>query len=189
MNVYDFDKTIYKGDSTLDFYFFCIRKQRKLLRYVPKQCRAFLQYKLDKISKTDLKECFFSFLNSLESITDLLEAFWDKYESSIALWYLGQQKEDDVVISASPVFLLKPICDRIGIKTLIASIVEPTTGKFVGLNCYGEEKLKRFRETFGNEAVDRIDHFYSDSRSDMPLAQKAKQSFLVKKGEIFQWDM
>lgn len=23
MNVYDFDKTIYQGDSTLDFYFLC----------------------------------------------------------------------------------------------------------------------------------------------------------------------
>lgn len=26
MNVYDFDGTVYAGDSTVDFYFFCLRK-------------------------------------------------------------------------------------------------------------------------------------------------------------------
>ena len=26
MNVYDFDKTIYDGDSTLDFYIFSVKK-------------------------------------------------------------------------------------------------------------------------------------------------------------------
>ena len=37
MNVYDFDKTIYNGDSTLDFYIFSIKKNLLLLRYFPKQ--------------------------------------------------------------------------------------------------------------------------------------------------------
>ena len=32
MNVYDFDKTIYKGDSTLDFYFFCLRKKPIIIK-------------------------------------------------------------------------------------------------------------------------------------------------------------
>lgn len=38
MNVYDFDKTIYDGDSTLDFYFFHLRKVQCLL--------GFYQFKL-----------------------------------------------------------------------------------------------------------------------------------------------
>lgn len=30
MNVYDFDKTIYDGDSTIDFYFYCSKNIQKL---------------------------------------------------------------------------------------------------------------------------------------------------------------
>ena len=37
MNVYDFDKTIYDGDSTIDFYLFSIKKDFTLIRYFPKQ--------------------------------------------------------------------------------------------------------------------------------------------------------
>ena len=37
MNVYDFDKTIYRGDSTKDFYFFLLRRHPVLIRYLPKQ--------------------------------------------------------------------------------------------------------------------------------------------------------
>ena len=29
MNVYDFDKTIYDGDSTADFYLFSLRRHKK----------------------------------------------------------------------------------------------------------------------------------------------------------------
>ena len=30
MNVYDFDKTIYYGDSTADFYLFCLKRHKKI---------------------------------------------------------------------------------------------------------------------------------------------------------------
>lgn len=30
MNVYDFDKTIYNGDSTIDFYLYSLRKKPQL---------------------------------------------------------------------------------------------------------------------------------------------------------------
>ena len=31
MNVYDFDKTIYDGDSTADFYLFSLGRHKKIL--------------------------------------------------------------------------------------------------------------------------------------------------------------
>lgn len=35
MNVYDFDKTIYNGDSTRDFYLYSLIKHPEMLKYVP----------------------------------------------------------------------------------------------------------------------------------------------------------
>ena len=35
MNVYDFDKTIYDGDSTADFYIFSLKRHKKILLLAP----------------------------------------------------------------------------------------------------------------------------------------------------------
>ena len=61
MNVYDFDGTIYRGDSTIDFYFFCLRKHPFIIRRFPSQMIGFIKYKLHRKSKKELKETFFIF--------------------------------------------------------------------------------------------------------------------------------
>lgn len=61
MNAYDFDNTIYKGDSTLDFYFFCVKQTPKIVKYLPEQIRGFILYRAKKIDKTAFKVKFFLF--------------------------------------------------------------------------------------------------------------------------------
>ena len=100
------------------------------------------------------------------------------------MMYINQKKEDDVIISASPEFLLYEVCDRIGVKNLIASRVDRSTGKYTGDNCYGKEKLRRFYQKYPNEI---IDEFYSDSYSDEPIAKVARESFIVSKEMIRKW--
>ena len=132
MNVYDFDKTIYDGDSTLDFYIFSIKKNLLLLRYFPKQFSGIILYYLKVINKERYKEFFFSFLNGIKNIDDEIKKFWEKNEKKIKNWYLNQKNEKDVVISASPEWLLKPITDKLEIN-LIATKVDKRTGKFNSL--------------------------------------------------------
>lgn len=184
MNVYDFDKTIYNGDSTLDFYFFCLKKKTFIVKHFPKQFYSALCYKFKKITKTEFKESFYTFLYDLNDIDNLLEQFWNKNQNKIKNFYLKQKEDNDVIISASPTFLLEPICMKLNIKYLIASKVDKHSGKYFGTNCYGEEKVKRFNEIFPNSS---IDNFYSDSLSDTPIAKLAKQAFLVSGNSIKEW--
>lgn len=184
-NVYDFDKTIYRGDSTVDFYFYCVWKCPWILRRVPYQCYMMILYKLKKISKTEMKEKFYSFFCDIKDMENLVEQFWDKNMHKIEKWYLKQQEEDDLVISASPEFLLNPICKRIGIYHLLASRVNHRNGKYTGENCYGTEKATRFLYEYPEE---KIGQFYSDSKSDQPLADLAQKAYLVKKNHIIKWE-
>ena len=183
MNVYDFDGTIYNGDSTVDFFRYALKKNPALIRFLPRQLAAIVLYKLKRIDKTRLKEHFFCFLRGIDA-PRLTESFWDAHQRNIFDWYRKQQQADDVVISASPEFLLRPICKRLGIVHLIASEVDSSTGAFSGENCRGEEKVRRFEREF---AAAHIERFYSDSRSDLPLARRAEQAFLVKKGTVNNW--
>ena len=184
MNVYDFDNTIYLGDSTLDFYFFCLKKQPSILLAIPIQFYGLIGYRLHTFSKTEGKEKFYSFLRKLKNIDTLLEDFWKKKEKNIKNFYLTQKQKNDVIISASPYFLLEPICRKLEIQHLIASNVDKASGKYFGLNCYGEEKVKRFQQEFSLSA---IENFYSDSLSDAPLAHYAKKAFLVHNNTIIDW--
>ncbi|MCH5304078.1 MAG: HAD-IB family phosphatase [Ruminococcus sp.] len=184
MNVYDFDNTIYKGDSTADFYLFCFRKHLSIIKFLPSLIKATLKFYLFKRgSKTDMKQVMYRFLTKINPERDIAE-FWKSHRKNIKQWYLNQQKDDDIIISASPEFLLKPICETLNIKHLIASNVDVNTGKYTGVNCHGEEKVRLFREKFDVE----IDEFYSDSKSDTPLAKISKKPFLVKGNTILPWE-
>lgn len=184
MNVYDFDGTIYEGDSTLDFYFYCLKKHPDIIMCIPRQCVAAIRYKMKRIEKTEFKEQFYRFFCKLENIEKDVKEFWDSHECRIKNWYKKKQKEDDIVISASPDFLLREICERSQIKFLIASKVDQRNGKYDGANCYGKEKVRRFCEMMPEA---KIDEFYSDSYSDEPLARLAEKAYVVKKNEIKEW--
>lgn len=184
MNVYDFDKTIYSQDSTKTFYLYCLKKNLCLLRYLPKQALGFFLYYLHVIDKTKLKEWFYTFLHGIHNIDDRIHDFWDINEVKIMPWYKVQKKDTDVIISASPEFLLKPIAQRLGVNHLIASKVNKQTGIYEDVNCYGLEKVHRFEEVFKDGI---IDDFYSDSYSDSPMAKLSKKAFLVKNGKLISW--
>lgn len=184
MNVYDFDGTIYAGDSTKDFYLYCVIKYPRVLKNIPKQLIGVFKYLFKMIDKKTFKEYFYSFLNKLYEPERIIQDFWKCYESRIYSWYLYEKDENDVIISASPEFLLEPICKKMNIKYLVASKVDINTGKYDGENCKGKEKVKRFNAVFGDR---KIDKFYSDSLSDLPMAEKAERAFLIKKGKVCEW--
>lgn len=184
MNIYDFDKTIYGSDSTKDFLLYSLKKHPALVRFLPGMGWAACLYLCKAIDKTAMKQRFYRIFTGYDAQA-LLEEFWDKHQHKVFSWYPGQQEESDIVISASPEFLLRPICSRLGIKHLIASRVDPKTGKYTGLNCWGPEKVVRLKNELGYTQCDK---FFSDSYSDQPLADIAEEAFLIlKDGTITPW--
>ncbi len=183
MNVYDFDNTIYKGDSTVDFFKWCLKKNPLLSLRLMKGGAAFCVYKTKQCSKTYFKEKLYAIFRSIPNIEDFVDEFWSHHIKNIKPWYLENKKTDDVIISASPEFLLRPACKRLGISHLLASQVDKETGFYLGVNCYGAEKVRRFKESIGGE----VDEFYSDSLSDEPLAEIAKWAYIVDGDTLIPW--
>ncbi len=185
MNVYDFDKTIFYPDSSACFVLYCLRHHpRQVLgAFIPSLLQAVKYARSGRKDAKKLKEALFSFLNKIEDVEETVACFWDEYFCRISPWYLEQKKEDDLIISASPEFLLKPAADRLGV-SLIATRMNPYTGKISGRNCHGFEKCRRFSELYN---TDKIDEFYSDALSDTPMAKLAEKAFLVDHMERSAW--
>ena len=181
MNAYDFDGTIYDGDSSVDFYKFCLKKNKKILWDIPRLIGGVILYSLKIIDKTKMKERIFSFVKRIPNLEEYVEEFWKEHKQKIKKWYYDKQESSDVIISASPEFLLKPLEKELNVK-VIASIVNPKTGKFEGKNCHDYEKIKRYEEQYPKQ---KINSFYTDSiKADYAMLDYAEEAYLIKKNEI-----
>lgn len=178
MNVYDFDGTVRRGDTSADFYLFELRRHPAIALDLPRVGWSFLRYKLGRIALRDFKQVFFAFLRRVPDLEADLALFREKNRDCLDAWYLAQARPDDVIITASPEWLVAPLIPG---ATVIGTRVDQKTGAFDGENCKGEEKVARLRLALGDGALTEIEKFYSDSRSDTPLALLAREACLVGK--------
>ncbi len=182
MNAYDFDKTLYPRDSTNEFYFYSLLRHPSFLLDLPRTALAFIRYALGRISQKRLREITFLSFGRIKDLDGEVERFWERRQKRLYPYYESLRRPDDVVISASPEFLLRPIARYAGFGTLIASEYDPRTGRYSekeGSRCHGEGKPPRFLALFPDAS---IENFYSDSLSDTPMARLAEHAFLVKRG-------
>ncbi len=183
MNGYDFDQTIFYPDSSYCFVMYCLKKYPlAVLKATPGAAWALLKVLRKKADTKELKERTFAFLKDLREVDAVVRSFWEEHRGRLCRWYLDQKREDDLILSASPEFLLRPIAEELGVR-LIATRMDKRTGKINGANCHDVEKVRRFRELYPEG---ELDCFYSDSLSDAPMAALARRAFLVEKGETLR---
>ena len=92
------------------------------------------------------------------------------HERRFRPWYLAQKQPDDLVVSASPEFLLAPACRRQAGYPPAHRLPCRCAHRALRASTAGErEKVSRFREQYPDA---EIGQFYSDSRSDAPLAHR-----------------
>ena len=185
MNVYDFDDTIFVPDCSFCFLRFCMRHYpRAVFKMLPGALWQFVLYLREgKKDAGPLKESLFSFLNRLDNVERIVQEFWEENFDRIEPWYLNQKRDDDLIISASPDFLLRPAAEKLGV-SLLATPMNPYTGKILGKNCHDREKVRRCLEHYDASSVE---DFYSDSLSDTPMAKLARRAFLVKDHQLLPW--
>lgn len=185
MNVYDFDNTILRGDSTARFCAYCLRHYPSIWVDLPGQAVNALLFALKLRKKQVFKQRLLSFLRRIDDVDQAVSNFWQKNLCRVKPFYRQVHQDSDVVISASPEFLIAPACEALGIREMMGSPVDKRTGVFHGPNCHGAEKVRRFRERFPQG---EIDCFYSDSHSDDPLAHIARRAVLVRGDTLLPWN-
>lgn len=178
MKVFDFDNTLYDGESSLDFFLFCLRRKKSLIKYLPAVLINLIRYKAGRAGLDTVYEfggrMMKVFFENRRYADTLVEEFCSKNAHKLKPELMRLVSEKDTIISASPRFLLEGFADRINTKNLICT---ETKGNKVEFLCYGKNKVKAFREYFGGTL---IDEFYTDSVSDAPMMCEARRAFMVK---------
>ena len=180
MNAYDFDKTIYPGDSAAHFWRWCAAKRPAAILRASAALGPALRAVGGDLSRGDLKQGLFAVLGGIDDPVREAERFWDEHIQRIFPWYLERKRADDLVISASPDFLIGEACRRLGIAH-IATGMDSATGRLTTPNCWGAEKVRRYKAAYGDAP---IGEFYSDSLSDLPRMALSARGYLVKNGAV-----
>ncbi len=184
LDVYDFDGTIFHGDSTMHFWLYCLRKKPSLIKHLPKQIGALIMMALKRWDLTRGKGVFFCFMRDMD-VEQMARRFWDDpgTKKRLGAWFAPQDSELPIVIaSASPEVMLAPIAAAYGVRHLIGTRVDVATGQLIGKNCKSAEKIERLKQ-FDPDAKVRA-MYTDDVRADGPLLALAQQKYLVKNGRV-----
>ena len=99
MRVFDFDNTIYDGESIFDIFLYWLKKDfRNIIKYAPKFIRDFIRYKFDKITvdeaMTSYGAAFKDYCQKYDNIYDEFEKFFGRKPDKKRKLYNGMIKCD-----------------------------------------------------------------------------------------------
>lgn len=182
VDLFDFDKTVYRGDCSFDFYIYCLRYRPQIARFLPVQLWHWALYWLGAEDRVSVRSTFFHFLKEVDNVERHTQKFWQKNRHKITFPHSDQRHDiARIIISASPEFLLSPLAKEIDAKLIIATQVDMRSGKLTSSYCYGHEKVVRFLAEARDATVRAA---YSDSLSDLPMLQLADKAYIVRRHKV-----
>ena len=181
IDVYDFDGTLYHGDSTVDFVRHCFARHPSLFAALPALGLASLRLLTRRADLTATKSALFSEMARRFDLDAEAARFWAREDvrRNLYPWFRDTPRDLPVVVaSASPEFEQRHAAALLGDVTLVCTRCG-ADGRIVGRNCKGEEKLRRIREAVGEYAVRAM--YTDDAKADAPLLAAAEERYLVSK--------
>ncbi len=182
MRVFDFDNTIYDGESTFDFAIFIMKKKKSLFRFLPAFLWLLFLYKICKMNvksfQKRLEKYTQSFLANKEFVLECVQEFWDENIEKLYPNMLKMIRREDIIITTCPRFLIQGIQDVIHTDHILATELDIENGKIKYLN-FQENKVKNFKKNYPKVT---IKDFYTDSFNDQPLMDISTNVFLVRNG-------
>lgn len=186
--VFDFDGTITTKDTLLEFIKFNKGKFSFYWGFLL-NLPYLIAFKLKIISNQAAKEKVLKFFFQNTPLTTF-KNYCDSFSKNVlpdlirqkALKEINRLQSEDitvVIVSASPQNWIQSWANEIG-ALLLASQLKikdgKITGKLLGKNCHGNEKVRRICEVF-DLTEHEIVAAYGDSSGDKPMLALAKNSF------------
>lgn len=206
--IFDVDYTITKKETLMELYKYSIKENKKNLIYLPRALFSGLLYITKIYDEKRVKESFLKFIENMseKDLKDFSRRFYQNRLSKIlytdSLEMMKKLKSEGYyifLISASPEFYLNNLYTIKEVDKVIGTKFHMKNGKFLrkmnGLNCKGEEKVRRLKEVLKKENIEvdfKNSYMFSDSLSDKPLLDLVGNPYLINYKrkhdiEILKW--
>lgn len=206
--IFDIDYTLTKKETSIELYKYMLKKNKKLLKYLPSHIITGLFYGIKVYNAGRTKENFLRFLSGTreDELKSMVKSFYkDKLESILyedgikAIKDFKEKGYKIYLISASPEFYVNEFYNIKEVDKVIGTKFQMNDGKFSckisGENCKGEEKVKRLMEELKKDNIEvdfKNSYMFSDSLSDLPLLKLVGKGYLINyrknhELEILRW--
>ena len=183
-DIYDFDKTVYPYDSETVFLFYSMLTHPLLWFLIPYQIVCITLYALGAGDR--FKGRCFAFLRFTDG-EKLVEKFWKKQVKNIYPVFEKEARNyPTLVCSASPEYLVKPLCEKFGVEKVIATKADIKDGVIIGRNCIRQEKVRRIREELPEAAFRKV--ISDDLQNDIHIFALGKECYKAEKGTLTKTD-
>lgn len=197
LSIYDFDDTLYRGDSSIRFWWFALLRRPWLLLLTPWFLLILGLHACGIIQRDLFKQNMFLVIHGIPvpTLEQLVSRFWEREFPRINPWVrerLERESKEGFIhlcISASPRFLLQDTVARLGIRTLLCTEMLVQQGRQTrfmnGFNCRGEQKIRRLEQWARENNVSyEVVRFCSDSPADLPMYSLAREKYKVEHGVL-----
>lgn len=207
--IFDVDYTLTKRETLTELYLFMLKKNPKLLKYIPRVILTGILYGFKVYDARKAKEAFIKFLEGIneEEMQELVKEFYEKRLSKIlykdAIDTIKKLKSEGCkiyLISASPEMYLNELYNIKEVDKILGTRLRKENGVYKsiieGENNKGEEKVRRLKEVLKRENIEvdyENSYMFSDSLADLPLFELVGNPYLINyrkkhdKIKILKW--
>jgi phosphatidylglycerophosphatase C len=185
---FDFDGTITTRDTLLEFIKFCKGKSAFYFGFTL-NLHYLIAYKIGIISNQAAKERILTYFFRNTTLATF-ESYCSQFSTSVlpGLIRAGAKEEilklinngvEVVIVTASAEDWVRPWTESLGIEligTRLELIEQKLTGKIQDINCHGEEKVKRIKESYSLDNYEKI-VAYGDTKGDKAMMALAHTSY------------
>lgn len=195
--IFDVDLTLTSKDTFIEFYKFLCKVDKRFLLYFNRVLKSGLMYGLKIYDEVKSKEEYLTFLKGMSyfSLDELSKRFFNEHilgklilkDGILEIQRCKSLGYKTILISASPEFYLKNFNSIDSVDYVLGTKYELRngfyTGKMLGLNNKGKEKVLRFYEFLMKNNFNDVDlkksRMYSDSLNDIPIFNLVGNRFLI----------
>lgn len=193
---FDFDGTLTQSDTLMPFLHHCVGSTSyywKLLKLSPIFLGYFSQILPNYRTKEYVLTEFLANMTEAEAEHQALTFVQHKLSHHLLTVGMDKLREHQqqghycILVSASPELYLRHWAIQHQFDGIIGTQLEVTsqylTGKLLGKNCFGKEKVKRIEAEYGTDCWHNS-FAYSDSKNDLPMLCQATHGFLLKQNSF-----
>ncbi|KGM97024.1 HAD family hydrolase [Clostridium novyi A str. 4552] len=195
LGIFDVDFTLTKKETLIQLYLFMLKKDTRLLKYIPRTIVTGIFYGVGIYNAEKSKETFIKFLDGINEVDmkHLVKEFYEERLSKIlykdaidTIKKLKQKGYKIYLISASPEIYLEEFYNIKEVDKIIGTKLKVENGIYKsaieGSNNKGEEKVRRLKEVLKEENMEvdfENSYMFSDSLADLPLFKLVGNPYLI----------
>ena len=193
--IFDVDYTLTSRETLRQFYYYSLKRYPKNIIYAPRAMASGLLFVMGVFDEKRTKEAFLKFIHGMngEKMDELIKDFYENrfknilYKDGIdMIRKLKSEGYKIYLISASPEFYLNELYEMKEIDKIIGTKFKREESLYTrfmeGVNCKGEEKIKRLMESLKKDNIEvdfKDSYMFSDSLSDLPLLKLVGKPYLI----------